>query len=233
MLDAEQEELRRTVRTLLNRRSDKRRTAFDPELWRLMAEQIGAHALAIPEEYGGAGFTVLESHIVLEELGAALTPTPFGSTALAAQAILGGTDEAARQRLLPDLAAGATIATLAWAEDSGSWDVTTIRSVVDEEGRLTGVKHHVLDGDDAGVFVVPAVGADGLGLYAVLRPDAVVTPDLVKQRYHAGNLVKALAQIVGGGGGGRPDMAQAGGRDLAKLDAALAAVGRLVGEQGG
>ena len=51
---------------------------------------------------------------------------------------------------------------------------------------------------------------------------AVVTPDLVKQRYHAGNLVKALAQIVGGGGGGRPDMAQAGGRDLAKLDEALA-----------
>jgi alanyl-tRNA synthetase len=61
---------------------------------------------------------------------------------------------------------------------------------------------------------------------------AVVTPDLVKQRYHAGNLVKALAQIVGGGGGGRPDMAQAGGRDLAKLDEALAQVGRLVGEQG-
>jgi len=61
---------------------------------------------------------------------------------------------------------------------------------------------------------------------------AVVTPDLVKQRYHAGNLVKALAQIVGGGGGGRPDMAQAGGRDLAKLDEALAQVGRLVSEQG-
>jgi alanyl-tRNA synthetase len=61
---------------------------------------------------------------------------------------------------------------------------------------------------------------------------AVVTPDLVKQHYHAGNLVKALAQIVGGGGGGRPDMAQAGGRDLAKLDEALAAVGRLVSEQG-
>jgi alanyl-tRNA synthetase len=60
---------------------------------------------------------------------------------------------------------------------------------------------------------------------------AVVTPDLVKQRYHAGNLVKALAQIVGGGGGGRPDMAQAGGRDLAKLDEALAQVGRLIGEQ--
>ena len=53
---------------------------------------------------------------------------------------------------------------------------------------------------------------------------AVVTPDLVKQGYHAGNLVKALAQVVGGGGGGRPDMAQAGGNDPAKLAQALDAV---------
>ncbi len=50
----------------------------------------------------------------------------------------------------------------------------------------------------------------------------MVTPDLVKQGYHAGNLVRALAQVVGGGGGGRPDMAQAGGRDISKLDQALA-----------
>jgi alanyl-tRNA synthetase len=61
---------------------------------------------------------------------------------------------------------------------------------------------------------------------------SVVTPDLVKQGYHAGDLVKALAQIVGGGGGGRPDMAQAGGRDSARLDEALAQVERLVSEQG-
>jgi alanyl-tRNA synthetase len=60
----------------------------------------------------------------------------------------------------------------------------------------------------------------------------VVTPDLVKRGYHAGNLVKALAQIVGGGGGGRPDMAQAGGRDLSKLDEALGQVGALVSKQG-
>ncbi len=61
---------------------------------------------------------------------------------------------------------------------------------------------------------------------------AVVTPDLVKRGLHAGNIVKALAQIMGGGGGGRPDMAQAGGRDAAKLDEALAQVARLVAEQG-
>ncbi len=60
---------------------------------------------------------------------------------------------------------------------------------------------------------------------------AMVTPDLVKQGYHAGNLVKALAQVVGGGGGGRPDVAQAGGRDVAKLDTALDQVKTLVGQQ--
>ncbi|MBX0330966.1 alanine--tRNA ligase [Oscillochloris sp. ZM17-4] len=59
----------------------------------------------------------------------------------------------------------------------------------------------------------------------------MVTPDLVKQGYHAGNLVKALAQIVGGGGGGRPEMAQAGGRDLGKLADAIARAPALVAEQ--
>jgi alanyl-tRNA synthetase len=61
---------------------------------------------------------------------------------------------------------------------------------------------------------------------------AMVTPDYVKKGYHAGNLVKALAAMVGGGGGGRADMAQAGGRDAAKLDEALASVAGLVERQG-
>ncbi len=60
---------------------------------------------------------------------------------------------------------------------------------------------------------------------------AMVTPDLVKSGYHAGNLVKGLAQIVGGGGGGRPDVAQAGGRDVSKLDDALQQVGPLLARQ--
>jgi alanyl-tRNA synthetase len=60
----------------------------------------------------------------------------------------------------------------------------------------------------------------------------MVTPDLVGRGYHAGNLVKALAQIVGGGGGGRPEMAQAGGRDIGKLADAIARAPELVAEQG-
>jgi alkylation response protein AidB-like acyl-CoA dehydrogenase len=176
MLDAEQEELRRTVRTLLDRRSDKRRAAYDPDLWQLLAGQVGAHSLAIPEEYGGAGFTLLESHLVLEELGAALTPSPFSSTTLAAQAILACGNEEAKQRLLPAIATGETVATLAWAEKSGSWDTGSMRASVDADGRLNGVKRHVLDGADADAFVVVAVDATGVGLYEVARTDALVTP---------------------------------------------------------
>jgi alanyl-tRNA synthetase len=53
---------------------------------------------------------------------------------------------------------------------------------------------------------------------------AAVTPDLIKRGMHAGNLLREAAKVIGGGGGGRPDMAQAGGKDPAKLDDALATV---------
>jgi alanyl-tRNA synthetase len=59
---------------------------------------------------------------------------------------------------------------------------------------------------------------------------ATVTDDLVKRGLHAGKLVKEVAQVVGGGGGGKPTMAQAGGRDAAYLGDALAKVEGLVGE---
>jgi alanyl-tRNA synthetase len=49
----------------------------------------------------------------------------------------------------------------------------------------------------------------------------MVTPDLVKAGFHAGNIVKEVAKTAGGGGGGRPDMAQAGGKDPAKMSEAL------------
>lgn len=60
---------------------------------------------------------------------------------------------------------------------------------------------------------------------------AMVTPDLTGQGYHAGRLVKSLAMIVGGGGGGRAEVAQAGGRDVSRLDEALGQVGTLIAEQ--
>ena len=57
---------------------------------------------------------------------------------------------------------------------------------------------------------------------------AMVTPDLVAKGLHAGNLARDAARVMGGGGGGQPEMAQAGGRQADKLDAALARVAELI-----
>jgi len=55
-------------------------------------------------------------------------------------------------------------------------------------------------------------------------------PDLVERGLHAGQLVKAVAQVVGGGGGGKPTLAQAGGKDVSKVGEALQIVLGLVAE---
>ena len=60
---------------------------------------------------------------------------------------------------------------------------------------------------------------------------AMATDGAVKSGAHAGNLIKQIAPIVGGGGGGRPNMAQAGGKDAAKIDEAIAAASAAVEAQ--
>lgn len=60
-----------------------------------------------------------------------------------------------------------------------------------------------------------------------------VTSDLVKRGFHAGNLIREVAKVAGGGGGGRPDFAQAGGRDAGKLEDALAKAVELIEQQAG
>lgn len=74
---------------------------------------------------------------------------------------------------------------------------------------------------------VVVAGSENKGKVALI---AMVSKDLTR-RIHAGNLIKEVARITGGGGGGRPDMAQAGGTDASKLDDALNKVFDLVREQ--
>ncbi|MFZ9889711.1 MAG: DHHA1 domain-containing protein, partial [Myxococcota bacterium] len=74
---------------------------------------------------------------------------------------------------------------------------------------------------------VVALGVDtGDNKVALL---VAITPDLVG-RFHAGNMIKRMAEVVGGRGGGKADLAQAGGQDAAKLDEALSLVDELVGD---
>src|SRR6266567_2165080 len=157
----EQDELRAAVRRFLS----------DRAVWTQAGTQLGLQGLAIPEAYGGAGFTFAEQAIVLEEFGAALYGGPYlASAVLAATALLASPDEGARRELLPPIASGETVATLAFTEDDGSWDPGTIRlsAVKDGQGwRLDGHKSFVLDGGTAGLILVAAATDAGLSLFAV------------------------------------------------------------------
>ncbi len=73
---------------------------YDPAVWSQMANELGLQSLAIPEEFGGQGFTFVELGIVLEEQGRALLSAPYFSTVvLAANAILNAGSDAEKTAL--------------------------------------------------------------------------------------------------------------------------------------
>jgi alkylation response protein AidB-like acyl-CoA dehydrogenase len=178
-VSTEQEELRASVRRFLADRVPitavrelmEAADGGDPAVWQMAGEQLGLQGLAIPEEYGGSGFSFAEQAIVLEELGAALYGGPYlASAVLAANALLASSDEAAKKAYLPGIASGEVIATLAFTEEDGSWepDATRLAATATDAGwRLDGRKSFVLDGHTAGLILVVGRTAAGLSLFAV------------------------------------------------------------------
>lgn len=132
--------LRRTVRTLVARHATPEAVrhamvsdrGYDEALWSLLCEQIGAAALIVPEEFGGAGGELADAAAVLEELGRALVPSPLIGTTLTEFALLAAdsTDSTA----IGNLASGASVGAL----------------VLDHD--------HVIHGDAADVVVAVADG---------------------------------------------------------------------------
>jgi alkylation response protein AidB-like acyl-CoA dehydrogenase len=83
---------------------------YDESLWKLLCEQVGAAALVVPEELGGAGGELADAAVVLEELGKALVPTPLLGTTLAELALLAADEPDADA--LEGLAEGTKIGTV-------------------------------------------------------------------------------------------------------------------------
>ncbi len=175
----EQQELRESVRRFLADRVPLPRVrelmesddGSDEKVWNYAGSQLALQGIAIPEQYGGAGFTFVEQAIVLEELGAALYPGPYlASAVFAATALLVSSDETAKQDLLPGIASGETIATLAFTEDNGSWEPDAIGLAASERDGgwlLDGHKSFVLDGHAADLILTVARTPAGLSLFAV------------------------------------------------------------------
>ncbi len=180
----EQDELRRTIRQVLEAKSpsaEVRRLmegteGYDPAVWTQMAEQLGLQSLHIPEEFGGQGFTFVELAIVFEEMGRVLLCSPyFATVALATNAILNAGSADDHKALLGGIASGETIATMAFTEPNGKWDTAGITMEATKSGDgyvLNGTKSFVIDGHNADLIVVVArlagtSGTDGIGFFTV------------------------------------------------------------------
>ena len=195
----EQEQFREAIRRFLQEKSpstEVRRLmdtteGYDPEIWHQLSEQLALPGVHIPEQYGGAGFGMVELCIVTEEMGRALLCAPYFSTAvLATNAILNAGTEAQQSSLLPDLASGARLAALAVTEPSGEWEPQSIELIATSSAEgytLDGAKSYVVDGHVADLLVVAGrvagtVGRDDhndLALFTVSADTAGVTRSLL------------------------------------------------------
>jgi alkylation response protein AidB-like acyl-CoA dehydrogenase len=175
----EQEELRKMVRSFLENKSAEEAVreqmetsnGYDAAVWGQMGSEMALQGIAIPEEFGGQGYSFIELGVVLEEMGRALLCAPyFSSVVLAANTLLLSGDDAAKKAHLPGIAAGETIATLATTEPSGRWDEAGITIEAKGSGSdftISGTKSFVLDGHTANLIIVAARTGKGVSLFAV------------------------------------------------------------------
>ncbi len=190
-----QEEFRALLRRFLEERSPTPEVfrwmeapeGYDPGLWKQMARELGLQGVHLPESVGGQGFGVLELGIVMEEAGRALLCAPYFSTlCLAANAILATGTPAQQAELLPGIASGETVATLALLDAGDDWDPAGVEMELRREGsgyRLDGRKRLVTDGASADLLLVAARqpgsrGREGLTLLALAsdQPGVSATP---------------------------------------------------------
>ena len=136
------------------------------QLWKGVAE-LGWLGVAIPEEYGGAGYGYLELTMIAGEIGRALAPIPFGSTGyLSADAITREGSDDQKKQYLTGIASGDLIGTLATGEKAGTLTEKSIDTVF-AKGKLSGTKLPVPDGDAADFAIVLAKEGKGLSLVIV------------------------------------------------------------------
>jgi alkylation response protein AidB-like acyl-CoA dehydrogenase len=214
----EQRALRNAVADLLARHSDEARvralmatdTGFDPAVWRELAA-MGLTGLLIAEQYGGSGAGPVEMGIAMEEMGRALLVGPYLSTAVLVPSLLAEVGDVAEcAAVLPRIAAGDVIATVAFAEDGSARlpaTIATSAGAIGDAWHITGYKHFVLDGQLANLLYVLADTDAGPAVFAVdagaagldITPLTTVDPTRKQSRLQ---FVDTPARLVGQLGAG-------------------------------
>lgn len=198
-------------------------------LFKIVSESgIGSGVRRIEAVTGKQAYEYLDAQLELLKEAAQLLKTGVADVPKRVEATLGQMKELSREN--ESLRAKASLAEAGsltdkirsiggipvLAEQVHAGDMDSLRNMVDSLKAKLG----------SAVIVLGSVQEDKVNLVAA------VTPDLVAKGLHAGKLVKEAASRCGGGGGGRPDMAQAGGKDPSKLAEALELAAELAGKQG-
>ncbi|MBV9090556.1 MAG: acyl-CoA/acyl-ACP dehydrogenase [Mycobacteriaceae bacterium] len=141
-MTSERELLAETVRALVNKHAGpaavraamETSRGYDESLWKMLCEQVGAAALVVPEEFGGAGGELADAAAVVRELGRGLVPTPLLATTLAELGLLAG--DAIDVDAVGRLADGTAIGTVVFDRDYViNGDIAEVVVAVDD-GRL-------------------------------------------------------------------------------------------------
>lgn len=238
----EQRQLRATVRDFLAATCSYEQllaqtaqpAGFDRAAWRRAAAELGLPGIAVPEQYGGSGFSPAELVWILVESGRALCPAPlFSSVVLATTALLASGDDDACRELLPGIVAGERTATVAVSERRPGWTPAGVAATATGTGRtrrLRGTKTAVVDAHTADDLLVAARTGERVSLLRVARtaPGVAITPRPgidVTRRLCDVVLDDAPARLVGEEGAGRPTLERV--RDTALAALAAEAVGGM------
>lgn len=162
-------------------------SGYDPVLWKGLAE-LGLAGIHLPGAYGGSELEALDLAVVAETLGALAAPVPFLGHVLATEAIRVAGSEDQMARLLPGLASGEQLATVALAEDGGVW-LSEQWSLDGSSGSISGTKEIVEFGEQADCFVVGLAG----GKFGVVDRSA---SGIEIQRVEGADRTRRIARIT-------------------------------------
>jgi len=182
-LTESQEMLRATARSFMEREAprdvivamQKDDASLRPELWRKAAD-LGWLGILIPAEHGGSAGSPTDAAVLYEEMGRGPLPGPFFSSGIlgALTVMAGGTPEQ-QQRILPAIARGERVLSLAITEPNASWGAGGVALAPqrrDSGYRLDGVKVFVADATSATDLVVAVRTGEGPGDWSLLLVDA-------------------------------------------------------------
>ena len=165
LVNTAREFLRRRCTPTVVEESVASERGFSAELWKEIS-LLGWPGLLIPPDYGGSGGSLLDVSLLIEEMGRACFPSPYVPSAVVATSLLvTAANPAQRERLLPALARGDRICTLALTEDSASFERDGLGLEGDVGGKLAGRKLFVKDAHVADDLIVVTRGAAGPNLF--------------------------------------------------------------------